>query len=172
LSNGSDKGVVVQLSVSPGGLPKRAVSEAFVSRLGLAGDAHRDHAHHGGPDRAVCLFPLEAIAGLVAEGHAVVPGALGENVTTGGLDWSLVVPGAHLLLGERVLLQVSKYTSPCFNIAPLFQARDFGRVSQKRHPGWSRVYARVLAEGRVCAGETVRLLSERQTAEIAAAAAP
>jgi MOSC domain-containing protein YiiM len=172
LNSGSDKGAIVQLSLSPGGLPKRAVSEALVTHLGLAGDAHRDHAHHGGPDRAVCLFPLEAIAGLVAEGHAVGPGALGENVTTEGLDWSLVVPGAHLLLGECVLLRVTRYTSPCFNIAPLFQARDFGRVSQKRHPGWSRVYARVLAEGRVCAGEAVRLLSERQTAEIAAAAAP
>jgi MOSC domain-containing protein YiiM len=159
------KGTIVQLSVSRGGVPKLAVPDAQVTRLGLAGDAHRDEEHHGGPERAVCLFPLEAIHGLVAEGHRVVPGALGENVTTEGLDWTLVVPDMHLLLGERVLLQVSRYTSPCFNIAPLFVDRNFSRVSQKRHPGWSRVYARVLLEGRVRAGDPVRIVSELEAAE-------
>jgi MOSC domain-containing protein YiiM len=168
----SGVGVIVQVSVSPGGLPKRAVSGARVTRLGLVGDDHRDCEHHGGPDRAVCLFPFEAIAGLVAEGHAIVPGALGENVTTEGLDWSLVIPGAHLLLGERVILQVTKYTSPCFNIAPLFQGREFSRVSQKRHPGWSRVYARVLAEGAIRPGGVIRLVSERQAVQIGRTATP
>ncbi|HTO10494.1 MAG TPA: MOSC domain-containing protein [Candidatus Binatia bacterium] len=165
-----DKGSIVQLSVSPGGVPKRAVAEARVTRLGLEGDAHRDHEHHGGPERAVCLFPLEAIHGLVAEGHTVTPGALGENVTTEALDWAAVVPDTHLLLGERVLLQVTKYTSPCFNLAPLFQGRNFSRVSHKRHPGWSRVYARVLLEGRVRAGDPVRIVTDLEVSEILAAA--
>jgi MOSC domain-containing protein YiiM len=160
---------IVQLSVSAGGVPKHAVAGARVTRLGLAGDQHRDLEHHGGPERALCLFPLEAIRDLAAEGHTIVPGAIGENVTTEGLDWSLVVPGAHLLLGERVLVQVTRYTIPCLNIAPVFRDRDFKRVSQKRHPGWSRVYARVLAEGELRTGDTVRLLSEREAAEVAAA---
>jgi len=151
---------VAQLSVSPGGLPKRAVAEALVTRLGLAGDTQRNLEHHGGPARAVCLFPLEAIQALAAEGHPIVPGALGENVTTAGLDWSVVVPGARLRLGPGVLLEVTTFTSPCFNLAPLFRHRDFGRVSQKRHPGWSRVYARVLAEGAVHPGDPVHLVSE------------
>ena len=166
------KGTIAQLSVSPGGLPKRAVAGARVTRLGLEGDAQRDLEHHGGPERAVCLFPIEAIQGLVAEGHAVTPGALGENVTTEGLDWATVVPGVHLLLGERALLQVSKYTSPCFNLAPLFTSRNFSRVSQKRHPGWSRVYARVLLEGRVRPGDYVRIVTEIEASEITAAASP
>ena len=110
---------VAQLSVSPGGLPKRAVAEALVTRLGLAGDTQRNLEHHGGPARAVCLFPLEAIQALAAEGHPIVPGALGENVTTAGLDWSVVVPGARLRLGPGVLLEVTTFTSPCFNLAPL-----------------------------------------------------
>jgi MOSC domain-containing protein YiiM len=166
------RGRIVQLSVSPGGVPKRAVPRAHVTRLGLEGDAHRDQEHHGGPERAVCIFPLEAITALVAEGHTITPGALGENVTTEGLDWQLVVPGAHLLLGDRVLVQVTRYTSPCHNIAPVFVGRDFSRVSQKRHPGWSRVYTRVLAEGAVRAGDPVRLLSEREAAEVGATAGP
>jgi MOSC domain-containing protein YiiM len=166
----SAAGRIVQLSVSPGGVPKRAVPGARVTRLGLEGDAQRDHEHHGGPERALCLFPLEAIAALAAEGHAVQPGVLGENVTIEGLDWSTIVPGAHLLLGERVLVQVTRYTSPCHNIAPAFVRGEFSRVSQKRHPGWSRVYARVLVEGALRAGDAVRLLSDSEASEAGAAA--
>jgi MOSC domain-containing protein YiiM len=165
-------GRIVQLSVSAGGVPKRAVAQARVTRLGLEGDAHRDAEHHGGPERAVCLFSMEAIRTLASEGHAITPGAIGENVTTEGLDWAQVVPDAYLLLGERVLLRVTRYTSPCFNIAPVFLGREFSRVSQKRHPGWSRVYARVLAEGRLRTDDGVRIVSELEAAELGAAATP
>lgn len=156
----SGAGRIVQLSVSSGGVPKRAVETAHVTALGLEGDAHRDTEHHGGPERAVCLYPLEAIHALAAEGHAVAPGALGENVTVEGLDWTAVTPGGRLLLGAGVLLEVTRYTSPCVNIAPAFAGRDYARVSQKRHPGWSRVYARVLVPGALRRGDTVRLLDE------------
>lgn len=151
-------GRIVQVSVSPGGVPKRAVPEARVGWLGLEGDAHRDEKHHGGPERAVCLFSLEQIQALQEEGHAVVPGALGENVTVEGLDWSLVAPGARVRLGPDALLEVTRYTSPCFNIRVAFRDGDFARVSQKRHPGWSRVYARVLEEGVIRPGDDVALV--------------
>jgi len=164
-------GSIVQLSVSPGGLPKRAIAEARVTPLGLSGDAHR-YRYHGGPERAVCLFAMEAIDGLVAEGHTVTPGALGENVTTQGLDWAAIAPGAHLRLGAHVVVQITKYTSPCAKIAPLFRAGDFSRVSQTRHPGWSRVYARVLVEGRVRTGDEIRVVSDVEASGIIAAAAP
>ena len=165
-------GRIVQLSVSAGGVPKRAVAEARVTRLGLEGDAHRDEEHHGGPERAVCLFPMEAIRALAAEGHAITPGAIGENVTTEGVDWTQVVPEACLLLGEHVLLQVTRYTSPCFKIGPVFRGREFGRVSQKRHPGWSRVYARVLAGGPLRTDDGVRIVTEREAAELGVTATP
>ena len=161
-------GRIVQLSISAGGVPKRGIAEAGITRLGLEGDGHHDAEHHGGPERAVCLFSLEAIHALAAEGHAIAPGAIGENVTTEGVDWSHVLPGAHLLLGERVLLQVTRYTSPCTTIAPVFVGREFSRVSQKRHPGWSRVYARVLVEGRLRTGDGVRIASELEAAELGA----
>jgi MOSC domain-containing protein YiiM len=113
---------------------------------------------------------MAAIRSLAAEGHAIAPGTIGENVTLEGLDWSLVTPGTRLLLGERVLLEITRYTSPCFKIAPVFVGREFKRVSQKQHPGWSRVYARVLVEGRLRAGDAVRVVSEIEAAEVVAAA--
>jgi len=146
-----------------------AVPAARVSTLGLEGDAHRDMQHHGGPERAVCLYAMEAIDKLRAEGHAIVPGAIGENITVQGLEWSAVTPGCHVRLGESVVLQVTRFTSPCTNIMPVFKGGDFTRVSEKRHPGWSRVYARVLATGSIRQGDPVRLLRAPEVAEVTAA---
>jgi MOSC domain-containing protein YiiM len=158
------EGRIAQISVSAGGVPKRAVDAGTVTALGLEGDAHRNLEHHGGPERALCLFSLERIRELQAEGHTVVPGAMGENVTVEGLDWDRVEPGARLALGDAVLIEVTRYTVPCFNIAPFFRERDFRRVSQKRHPGSSRVYARVLRTGAIRTGDPVRLLPPAQAA--------
>ena len=146
-------GRIVQISVSPGGVPKLPVDAARVTLDGVEGDAHRDREHHGGPERAVCLYSMDAIRALVAEGHAMVPGALGENVTVEGLDWNGVTPGTRLRLGADVLLEVTRYTTPCFNIRAAFVGGEFTRVSQKRHPGWSRVYTRVLHEGVIRTGD-------------------
>jgi MOSC domain-containing protein YiiM len=160
----NDTGRIVQLSVSPGGVPKLPVPEARVTALGLEGDAHRDLEHHGGPERAVCLFSLERIQALRAEGHPIAPGAIGENVTVEGLDWSGVAPGSRLQLGAEVVIEVTRYTTPCMNIARAFKGGNFARVSEKRHPGDSRVYARVLQTGTIRAGDAVRLVPAAATA--------
>lgn len=161
---------IVQISVSRGGVPKTAVPAARVTAEGLEGDAQRDREHHGGPERAVCLYSIEAIERLRAEGHSIAPGSIGENVTVEGLDWSALGPGNHLLLGNQVLVQVTRYTSPCLNIRGSFKDGEFARVSQKRHPGWSRVYARVLVEGTIRRDDAVRLLDEIQAAQLTAVA--
>jgi MOSC domain-containing protein YiiM len=152
-------GRIVQISVSPGGVPKLPVEAARITTDGVEGDAQRDREHHGGPDRAVCVYSMDAIRALVAEGHVVAPGTLGENVTVEGLDWSRVEPGARLRLGAGVLLEVTRYTSPCLNIKAAFVGGEFGRVSQKRHPGWSRVYTRVLREGTIRTGDPAALVT-------------
>jgi MOSC domain-containing protein YiiM len=151
---------IVQISVSPGGVPKRAVPSARVTTQGVEGDAQRDREHHGGPDRALCLYSHERILALQAEGHPISPGSIGENLTIEGLDWSRVTPGSCLRLGTDVLAQVTTYTAPCLNITASFRDRDHSRVSQKRHPGDSRVYARVLREGSLGSGDAVQLLTE------------
>ena len=160
-------GRIVQISVSPRGVPKTAVPRARITSLGVEGDGHRPVPYHGGPERAVCLYALEAIRALQAEGHAIAPGTLGENVTVEGLPWSTVTPGRRLRLGDGVLLEVTSYTTPCRTIMRAFSDRAYGRVCQSHHPGWSRVYARVLTEGVVATGDPVRVLES--AAEVAAA---
>ena len=148
-------GRIVQINVSPGGVPKRSVPRARVMRSGIEGDAHRNTERHGGPDRALCLFSLEQIETLQAEGHPVEPGALGENLTVAGLDWPRVRPGDLLRLGETVLIQITRFTSPCETVRAAFLDGAYSRVSETRYPGWSRVYARVLVPGEIAAGDRV-----------------
>jgi len=147
-------GRVASLNVSDGGVPKRAVESAEVTRDGVRGDRQRNLKYHGGRERALCLWSLERIEALRAEGHPVSPGSTGENVTIAGVEWAALAPGVRLRIGP-VLAEVTDYTRPCRTIARSFLGGRSGRVSQKTHPGWSRVYARVLEEGRVAVGDAV-----------------
>lgn len=151
-------GRIFQLNRSGGGVPKLGVREAFLDANGLEGDRQRDLRFHGGPQRALCLFPLELILELQAEGHPVFPGSVGENVTVAGLEWPRVEPGTRLSLGDEALVEITSYTSPCKTIAASFVGGDFKRISQKVRPGDSRLYARVLRPGRLAVGDPVKLL--------------
>lgn len=153
------QGVIHQVSVSKGGVPKLAVPEAEVGELGIAGDGHDDTANHGGPERALCLFSLERIKEMAAEGHPIGPGATGDNVTIRGIDWDAVVPGARLRLGDDVLVEVTRYTTPCKTNQRWFKEGDFNRMHQNLHPGFSRVYARVLQGGIIRPGDAVELVA-------------
>lgn len=150
-------GQVVQISVSPGGVPKRAVERARLEVLGLEGDKHNNRAGHGGPERAVCLLAMEIIERLQSEGHAVEPGTIGENVTVRGLDWTRIAPGDRLRIGPT-LIEVTRFTTPCTNIAAAFKDADFTRVLHRKNPGEARVYAKVVEPGELTAGMAVEHL--------------
>ena len=150
-------GTLISINVSNGGVPKRRVADAKVSPLGLLTDAQNDIKGHGGPERAVCVYALERIRALQSEGHPIDVGTAGENVTVEGIDWGLVAPGARLRIGDEVVLEVSAFTTPCKTIRDSFIDGQFIRISEKLHPGWSRVYTRVLSEGEIRSGDAVEL---------------
>jgi len=157
-------GRIFQLNLSKGGVPKMPVEEAEATANGLVGDIQAHPKIHGGPDRALCLFSLERIEELQREGHPVVPGSVGENITLQGLEWSELMPGVRLALGDEVVVEISSYTSPCNSIAASFIKGNFSRIAQKKYPGQSRLYARVLRTGRLRTGQTVRVLPAAQGA--------
>ncbi len=150
------EGRVHSINVSDGGVPKRTRSSAWVDANGIEGDRQRDLRFHGGPNRAVALYSLDLMQILQDEGHPIEPGTIGENVTLAGIDWSLMVPGARVQVGE-VELELTAYAHPCRKIAGSFSDEDSTRVSQKVHPGWSRLYAKVLHEGRIATGDSVSI---------------
>lgn len=153
-------GWLYQINISDGGVPKLPVAEAMITSDGVSGDRQRNRSVHGGRDRAVCLFSLERIESLQQEGHSIYPGASGENLTLAGLDWSRVRPGDRLRIGGRVELELTSYTTPCRYNACWFLGENYGRISHKRHPGWSRIYAKVLREGMVRHGDRIELVEQ------------
>ena len=159
-------GRVLQVSVSPGGLPKLPVGRARVGRQGLDGDRHREDTIHGGPYRAVCLFGIEAIERLRAEGHPVEPGGVGENLTTVGVNWSTLPAGTRVRVGRDVLLELVSPAMPCDTQRPNFLRGEVNRISINLHPADSRMYARVLAEGEVRPGDPIALLAPAAGSDI------
>jgi MOSC domain-containing protein YiiM len=149
-------GVVHAINVSNGGVPKLPRESCFVGVNGLEGDRQRDLRYHGGPERAVCLYSLDLIRALQAEGHSIEPGSIGENLTVTEVDWARMVPGTQVEVGA-VVLQLTDYAAPCSNIARSFERRQYARVNQKVHAGWSRLYARVLTEGTLRVGDALRI---------------
>jgi MOSC domain-containing protein YiiM len=156
---GIGPGRIESINISPGGIPKTSVFEALITEHGVDGDRQRDLRYHGGPDRAVVLFSLDVIRALQGEGHAIDVGTTGENLTISGIDWAAVAPGRELeIAGIRLL--ITKYVTPCEIIRESFLERHFTRISHKRHHGWSRVGARVLAGGIVRLGDEVHLIEQ------------
>lgn len=150
-------GVVHQINLSNGGVPKLPVRCAQVTDAGIEGDRQANRKFHGGPQRALCLFALEKIEELRAEGHPIRPGTTGENLTLRGIDWAALTPGVVLQIGSEVEIEITSFTTPCRTIAGSFVEGRFARISEKLHPGDSRLYARVLRGGRICAGDPVRV---------------
>lgn len=151
-------GTIFQLNCSDGGVPKVPVREAQLTPTGLACDRQAHLKIHGGPERALCLYALEHITALQDEGHPIFPGSIGENLTIVGLDWKTLAPGTRLALGDEVVIEITSYAGPCQTIAGSFLDRKFKRISQKTHPGESRLYARVIKTGTLAAGQKVRVL--------------
>ena len=147
---------LLHINVSDGGVPKRQVEAARITRGGVDGDRQRDTTGHGGPHRAVSILGIEAIRRVAAEGHPIAPGTTGENLTTEGFDVSILPEGTRLSIGSDVVLELSMRADPCRTIRHSFRDLRYGRLGMAAHPADSRMYARVVSEER-CAGDPIRL---------------
>lgn len=156
--NAARSGRVVSVNVNEGGVPKLPVAEQWVGSLGLADDRHIEpEPGHGGVDQAVCLYSMEAIGRLVAEGHIAFPGAFGENLTLEGIELDSIGPGDRLTIGEGgLVIEITWHAAPCSKQAQWFSDGRFARISGKTHPAEARWYARVIGEGPVRPGDAVR----------------
>ena len=162
------RGQIASINVShPGGVPKRPIDRTLITTRGLIGDGQRTKEPvHGGPEKAVCLFGVEQIRRVNADGHHLYPGAIGENLTLSGLDLGGLASGDQLRIGDPAsgpIIQLSDPAAPCKNIAGSFEDWRIARVSHKVRPEDSRWYARVLREGPVVSGDPIELLGAADT---------
>jgi MOSC domain-containing protein YiiM len=157
---------VVQLSISPGGLPKRAITECWIATLGLDGDRHNHPGIHGGPLKAVLLASAEIIDDLAARGYPLFYGALGENITTRGLDVRQLRIGTRIRMGGATL-EITQPRGPCSALdiyGENLKYEIYDQQVKQRDPlsprwGMSGLYASVAEPGPVRTGDPVTVLS-------------
>lgn len=129
-----------------------------VDHEGLVGDEQGDRRVHGGPEKAIHLFPPENY-GLLAAARSEVagklkPGVLGENLSAPGLTETEVCVGDVFRIGT-VVVQVSQPRRPCWKIDNRLDSPGLNRVIVELGcPGW---YARVLRPGTLAAGDGIEL---------------
>ena len=98
----------------------------LVKGKGVEGDAHfgelvkhrsRVARNPNQPNlRQVHLLPIELFEELEKTGYSVIPGELGENITTRGIDLIELPLRTLLKIGEDVSLQVTGLRDPCYQI--------------------------------------------------------
>ena len=150
-------GSIAGLFASPnGGVPKPQVQQLQITADGCIGDFQRDKKHHGGTQRAVCLFSEEVIAALQEEGHPIFPGSVGENILLREVDWKKIKVGSQLFF-QQLVLEVTSDAPPCKTIGDSFIGGKFTSISAKIKPNWTRWYAKVITEGQVNVDENVSI---------------
>jgi MOSC domain-containing protein YiiM len=160
-------GSVHQLNVSNGGVPKYAIPHTEATPLGLAGDRQAHPEFHGGPRQALLLISRENLDALREDGWPLFPGALGENVTTEGIDFRQVRIGQRYRIGEAIV-EITKVRQPCHQLDPYgqgIQRAIFDRAAKNNDPrsahwGLSGFYAAVPRPGLIRTGDIIQLLDQ------------
>lgn len=136
-----------------------------VHQSGLEGDRQADAVNHGGPDKAICVYPAAHYPPWRADLRHALNGAdfdysaFGENFTVQGLAEDEVCIGDIYAIGAEVVVQVSQPRQPCWKLARKWRIKDLtARAIDTGRTGW---YFRVLNEGTVQVGDALTRLERR-----------
>jgi MOSC domain-containing protein YiiM len=157
-------GTILQVSISAGGVPNHAIAEGNLTTSGVVGDGWR-YPFHGGPKRAILLITSEGLDALAAQGFPVYHGALGENLTTRGLDRRLLRLGQRFRAGQAII-ELTQVRLPCDTLsvygtgiqAAMYDARAQAGDAASKVWGMSGFYASVIEPGTLRPGDSIALL--------------
>jgi MOSC domain-containing protein YiiM len=129
-----------------------------VQTLNLDGDRQADLSVHGGPDKAIYVYPSEHYDYWRGEfPNMELPwGMFGENFTTTGLVEGAVNVGDTFRIGSAVAM-VTQPRVPCYKLAAKFGREDI--VKRFLASGRSGFYLKVVQEGEVGVGDVIELIS-------------
>lgn len=144
------------------GISKHPVSEPLrLGRLGFEGDGVADKKHHGGPDKAVCVYSTEHCRYWEETlGIKLPPAPFGENLSVSALYEEDICIGDIFKAGTA-LVQVSQPRQPCRTLAARYGRNDLVKLVVES--GRTGFYFRVIEEGIVKKGD--RLVLKEQDAK-------
>ena len=146
-------------------------SITLIAGHGVEGDAHAGatvkHRSRVARDatspnlRQVHLMHEELFAQMAERGHGIEPGALGENITTSGIDLLALPRGARLAIGDDAVVEITGLRNPCSQINGLSKGlmKELVYVDDQGDTvRLAGVMSVVLAGGRVRAGDGIRVI--------------
>jgi MOSC domain-containing protein YiiM len=143
-------------TVRTGIFKEPAAGSVHIGALGLEGDAIGNLKHHGGPDQAVYIYSaVDAAFWSERLGRHLPHGFFGENLTVSDFGDTVPLVGDIWDIGS-VRLQLTAPRIPCSKLAARVGDPKFLKPFVAENRGG--LYARVLQEGRVEAGMSVRVL--------------
>ncbi|MGZ8736980.1 MAG: MOSC domain-containing protein [Nocardioides sp.] len=169
-------GSVVAVALSPvhGFSKEPRETVRLVEGLGVEGDAHaartvqhrsRVRRDPSQPNlRQVHLIAAELLAELGGLGYDVPPGALGENVTTSGVDLLALPTGTVLQIGAAAEVEVTGLRNPCVQIdrfSPGLLGEVLGRDEAGEVVRRAGVMGVVLRSGEVRVGDPLAVVLPR-----------
>ncbi|ANU12265.1 MOSC domain-containing protein [Planococcus antarcticus DSM 14505] len=133
---------------------KQQVEEAFLTKDGFHGDGVADLKHHGGPERAVCVYPYEHYDYWNNYFETQLPAtAFGENLTVTNMLERNICIGDIFQIGEAVI-QVTQGRVPCNTIDRRLDMKPLLKEMVKT--GYTGYLCRVLEEGTIRADSVIR----------------
>lgn len=137
---------------------KKQVEKVYLTKDGFEGDGVADLKNHGGPDRAVCIYPYEHYDYWNGHFGTQLPhAAFGENLTVTNMLEQDVCIGDIFQVGEAII-QVTQGRVPCHTIDKRLDMKPLLKDMVKT--GYTGYLCRVLEEGTIRADSTIRLVSK------------
>lgn len=128
---------------------------ALLSKVGLVCD-EQAYEHHGGENKALCLYPYDYYDYWRPMFKNMVDVALfGENLTVAGLTEEKAHIGDIFSFGEAII-QVSEPRNPCYKLAAKYEMPKL--IIKVRKTGYTGFLFRVLKEGMVSKNDPLTLL--------------
>jgi MOSC domain-containing protein YiiM len=139
---------------------KKGVAKAFLSKDSFRGDGVAAAEFHGGPDRAVCFYPVEHYSKWSEEfGKDLAAPTFGENISASGMTEADIYIGDTYKLGDAVI-QVSQGRVPCSKIS---KNNQIGQLLKRVvETGYTGYFFRVIQEGMVKEDSEIILLERKQ----------
>lgn len=138
------------------GICKQTIEEAFLTKDGFQGDGVADLRYHGGPDRAVCVYPYEHYLLWEKEFKNFLPSStFGENLTLTNMLEKDVCIGDIFRLGDAVI-QITQGRIPCSTITK--RTNNPSLLKRMVQTGYTGYLCRVLEEGVVRKDSEITLL--------------
>ncbi|WIL49717.1 MOSC domain-containing protein [Bacillus bombysepticus] len=139
------------------GINKKQVKEpVYLSFVKFNGDGQADLIHHGGVDKAVCVYTGDHYPYWEKKlNQDLVYGAFGENITVSGMSEEDVCIGDTFELGQAIV-QVTQPRQACFKLAKKYNIPKLPLYFQET--GYTGFYFRVLKEGWVSSVDTLKRL--------------